>query len=328
MPTINYRAEKFSSGDPLLAGWHTITPSWQDIVWAAVSVGKIGQGDILANGPFSKYEILWRVFMVYADLQQVGPNLIRSKAYDDLDPSEKAAVSFFLGMAFAKLAAEFLLDTPWLIHLDKIRRICPVVLDGRSRPDLVGWNSKNEWIAVEAKGRTNNYSKKVMESAKKQVDQIVSINGTAPKLKAASQMCFSPSMEIHLCDPNDNDDGYGLEINSLEFLKLYYEPFSRIPTESFRRRPIDNDPYDFVDFKDLGVSIGIHREIRKFTGNELSHPRFFDFERRIIAGDGVGHSATALYRDGLAIQLDKSWSEESMKLPPKKRLNGLSYKTS
>lgn len=320
MPRINYRADGFPPGSPshLTGSWHYIEPIWNDIVWAAASVGKNGFLDVFAHGPFSLDEMRFRTYMMYANLRQVGTNLARSGAYDDLDPSEKGAVSFFFGMAFAKLAAEFLLNVPWLIHLEKLRRICPVSLAGRSRPDLVGKTTSGEWVVVEAKGRTNSYSQEVMNSAKTQSLQIHSIDGTAPILRVASQVYFSPSLEIRLRDPNDDNEGHDLNITPLEFLKLYYDPFMRMSYELTRKQLIEGQPYVFADFQSLGVSIGIHEEVKASLADQKVKLEQLKFERQVLPATNDGGSL-ALYRDGLAVQLGPNWSEDSMHQPPEER---------
>lgn len=266
--------------------------------------------------------------MVAAWLQQNGGSEItRSAVYNDaLDPSEKGAVSFFLGMAFAKLAAEFVLDVPWLIHLEKLRRIHPVVLAGRSRPDLAGINASGDWVVVEAKGRTNSYSQTVMEAAKAQSRQILSIAGTAPVLRVASQAYFSPSLRVWLSDPDGSDDGYNLDITASQFLQLYYEPFLRIPPGLTRIQRIEDQPYIFFDYKDLDVSIGMHRDVKKAVAEHAENIEQFRFERRFAQTDtaakfstGHDHDVVALYRDGLAVQLGAKWSIESMQSPPTDR---------
>lgn len=321
MPRLHYNAQGFPPGSPSgLSGWHYFRPTWNDIVWAAVSVGKNGLFDLFAYGPFSLDEIRFRAYMVWACLQQQGSSEVaRSSAYDGLDPSEKGAVSFFLGMAFAKLAAEFLLDVPWLIHLEKLRRIHPVILAGRSRPDLAGRTASGDWVVVEAKGRTNSYSQAVMGTAKTQSRQLLSIDGIAPTLRVASQAYFSPLLEMRVRDPNPDDKGYDLDITLSQFLGLYYEPFTRIPDQLTRIQHIEDQPYVFMDYKDLEVSIGIHKDLEAAVPEHAEDIAQFRFERRVFHTAGDHRGTVSLYRDGLAVQLGAKWSEDSMQLPPENR---------
>jgi hypothetical protein len=88
-------------------------------------------------------------------LTQWGGYVARSDAFKDLDPLEKAAVTYFLGLAVAKLLAARLLSVPWLVHLDRVVHTLGIRLSGRSRPDLIGYGHSRGWIVVEAKGRSS-----------------------------------------------------------------------------------------------------------------------------------------------------------------------------
>ncbi len=111
---------------------------------------------IFRYGQFSLFEITYRSALIYANLCDDGAGRIkRSEAYDGLDPSEKGAVSYFLGLTLAKAFAERELDVPWLMHLDVYRKELAPVLSGQSRPDLVGQTTGGSWVVIEAKGRTS-----------------------------------------------------------------------------------------------------------------------------------------------------------------------------
>ena len=317
---IDYCAQDFPPGSPThLTGWHSMTPTWDDLVWAAVSVGKNGLLDMFAHGQFSVHEIRFRSYMVYANLQETDSYLSRSSAYDDLDPSEKGAVSFFFGMAFAKLMAELLFDAPWAIHLRKFQRSHHVSLAGRSRPDLVGQTPSGDWVIIEAKGRTNVYSPRVMQSAKRQALEVRAIGRTRPKLRVASQVYFSRSLEMRVRDPDGDDGEYELDITPAQFLATYYEPFVRIPTEQTRQQLVEGQSYSFVDFADIGVSIGVRRDIITSSGVRINRPDRFEFERRTLPTAGHWGGALSLYRDGLAVELDARWTQDSMQRGPEDR---------
>ena len=100
MPTLSYTATGFPDGSPSgLSGTHELTFSWSELVWAAITVGRAGISQVLQFGLFSAYEIVYRAAIVYANIMETaGGGLFRSAAYDGLDPSEKGAVSYFLGL--------------------------------------------------------------------------------------------------------------------------------------------------------------------------------------------------------------------------------------
>ena len=89
-----------------------------------------------------------------------------------LDPSEKGAVNYFLGMATCKLFAAKLLDAPWLLHLGVFRPLLNPQLNGRSRPDLLGETLSGRWLAFESKGRASPPAAAAKDKAKAQAQRI------------------------------------------------------------------------------------------------------------------------------------------------------------
>src|SRR5260370_3423310 len=150
MPNIAYNATNFPpSYGPSLAGENSLNVSWSQVVWAAISVGKAQLQNLAQYGVFSAFEMTYRIAIVYANLREtVQGTLRRSSAYNGLDPSEKGAISYFLGLTMAKLLAGQLLEVPWLMHLDVYRQQLAPVLAVNSRPDLVGLTTAREWAAL------------------------------------------------------------------------------------------------------------------------------------------------------------------------------------
>lgn len=113
---------------------------------AALTVGKANFNHVVRYKRYSMFEIIFRVAIIYSNLVQGMVNsLSRSETYDALDPSEKSAISYFLGLAFAKLFADAYLNVPWLMHLDVYRdRLRPYSVSSGSRPDLVGLDTNGD----------------------------------------------------------------------------------------------------------------------------------------------------------------------------------------
>jgi hypothetical protein len=128
------------------------------------------------------YEALFRLSLVRMALEQrpAGRRLRRTEAAKTLDPSEKGAVSYFLGMTFCKLFSARLLKAPWLLHLDVFRPELDVHLSGRSRPDLVGQTTDNKWVVIESKGRLSMPDSEAKNKAKAQASRVTSISGISP----------------------------------------------------------------------------------------------------------------------------------------------------
>ena len=108
-----------------------------DLLWAARTVGRPNTAYVLAHGDASYHEALFRLSLVRMALEQrpFSGSLQRTDAFRSLDPTEKGAVSYFLGMVFCKLFASRFLHTMWLLHLDVFRdQLDSALLGGRSRP--------------------------------------------------------------------------------------------------------------------------------------------------------------------------------------------------
>src|SRR5262245_4589045 len=137
---ILYQSESFPSGS-VANGFNDLSVSWDDILWAAVTVGRPYTYYVFGNNEAKTHEARFRLSLTRMALEQSGPAAYRLRSTEvakKLDPTEKGAVSYFVGMTFCKLFADKLLDTPFVLHLDVFRSQLNPVLIGRSRPDLVG----------------------------------------------------------------------------------------------------------------------------------------------------------------------------------------------
>lgn len=156
------------------------------------------------------YEALFRLSLVRMALEQSGPRawrLNRTETAKTLDPSEKGAVNYFLGIIMCKLFSAKLLDAPWVLHLDVFRpQLNPRILTGRSRPDLVGQTSSGDWVALESKGRISPASPEAKDKAKEQAIRLISVNGASPSLHIGAVTYFrSDVLQFFWRDPEHSD---------------------------------------------------------------------------------------------------------------------------
>ena len=121
-----------------------------------------------------------------------------------MDPTEKGAVSYFLGMTICKLFASRFLHTPWLLHLDVFRsQLDPATLGGRSRPDLVGQDATSAWHAFECKGRSSIPNAADRRKAKRQAQRLVRVDSTDCSLHVGAISYFRrDELEFHWRDPD------------------------------------------------------------------------------------------------------------------------------
>jgi len=277
---------------------------------------------MLAHESHSVDEILFRNYILWANLWEESGLIYRSPVYDDLDPTEKSSISYFLGMAIAKLFAAHLLFAPWMVHLDRLVDRYAVGLIGRSRPDLAGQDSSGRWILVEGKGRSGGYSKVALDQAKAQVLQVRHIDGVSPYLRVGAEMCFEDHLTMYIDDPEPPFQDYvDLEIGSRYLRKTYYKRF--LPLRSLRTRTqiLEDREYATVDYKSIGVSVGVWEEVDKLVTSEapVVISKLDKEQPRITKGDDNGPWMYQTYPDGIAVGVDERWSKNSMKLMPLER---------
>ncbi|MBY5475298.1 hypothetical protein HFO86_34720 [Rhizobium leguminosarum] len=207
-----------------------ILATWDDILWATITVGRPNIHYVFRYGRPSLYEALFRISMVRMALEQARPYqshpLRRTAAFNALDPSEKGAVNYFLGMVFCKLFASSHLNIPWLLHVDVFKdQLSPAFLAGRSRPDLVGQDvTGTAWAAFESKGRISRPSYGDRVKAKHQARRIVSVDGILCEPLVASFTYFGGDTLRMICDdPEGRDSGERLRSGDDQW-EHYYRP--------------------------------------------------------------------------------------------------------
>ncbi len=279
----------------------TISFSWDDLLWAAITIGRPNTAYVFQHGDASIHEALFRLSLVKMALAQVprSNRLHRTDAFQALDPTEKGAVSYFLGMAVCKLFANHLLNTPWLLHLDVFRdQLNPTTLGGRSRPDLVGQNASGAWHAFETKGRSSVPSSEDKRKAKAQAQRLVSVGGTACSLHIGSFAYFRGSeLEFYWRDPEpeDPEDLEPLAINVRERdWAHYYQPALAIAAEGESRTLSARTPTD--------LHVKVHPELRDLLVDgqwEAARSLAIELRQRL--------KAEGFQPDGLRVVAGDSW---------------------
>jgi hypothetical protein len=314
MPNVSYTATGFpTTYGPNLAGTHSISVSWAELVWSAISVGKAQLKDLALYGIFSAFEMIYRTAIIYANLQETPTfDIRRSSAYNGLDPSEKGAISYFLGLTVSKLLVARLLSVPWLMHLDVYRQLLAPVLLADSRPDLVGITAAGQWVVVEAKGRTNGFVASVLASAKIQTQQLTTIQGVAPVLRVASQSFFDNAGILHAAI--DDPQGERTRIPDLPLtpeliLDSYYRPFKTRFDQALTviQEKVRGETFRVVHFSELDIWVGLSETLR---------------QPGIIAEQMVSvdvSSSEFVGPDGILVRIGTAWSSENMKLQPQER---------
>lgn len=198
--------------------------------------------------PFA--EMQWRMGMVAANLRPTasGKGWTRTSAYNRLDPSEKSAVSYFLGMTQAALTSRYVLGYPHLVHVDLLLQHQGLPLSG-SRPDFVAVDPtsklRNAYSAVvEAKGRTNGFDEGPLERAKIQVANTPSIRNLSPIERVASVAYFDDTDQWASVLKDPEGTGKELDLGLESFLFVYYQNIIEAGRES-QTWELVNGAYEF-----------------------------------------------------------------------------------
>ena len=260
---------------------------------------------ILAHGEPSLYEAFFRTSLVRMAVEQRPhkASLYRTSAFRALDPTEKGAVSYFLGMAVCKLFAYRMLDTPWLLHLDVFKdRLDPKVVGGRSRPDLVGESCSGEWHAFECKGRSSVPSAEERRKAKIQAQRLTRVGSTDCMLHVGAISYFRRErLEFHWRDPEPESTEKLMPL-TLELpedaWRHYYAPALALESGDVP-----------VGMSDLRSAADVEVEIREEVRERLLAEDWTG--ARIQADETRGSWEEEGFRpDGLRVKVGGAWREE------------------
>ena len=305
---IPYETEGFPAGT-VTNGTAELSVTWNDVLWAAVTVGRPNRHYVFRHGAASRYEAVFRWSLVRMGLEQSGPGgyrLRRTNAAKTLDPTEKGAINYFLGMTSCKLFAAKLLNTPWLLHLDGFRPTLNPILTGRSRPDLIGQERvTGQWHAFECKGRISRPDSTVKQKAKGQAQRLVSVNRTRCTLHIGAITHFrNDVLQFYWRDPLP-EEGNRIEVPfTADSWRYYYSPVVQLIAESDRRSELLKDPHTFISIEGLDLELGIHPTVARF----LLHEEWAS--ARSVLVEAASDVAKAGYQpDGLAVRAGNTWRE-------------------
>ncbi len=312
---ITYTSHNFPPHyGPSFQRTNTLTITSQELLWAAITVGRANFIDVISHGVYSQYEILYRASMVVANVAQNGLNLVKSSAYQSLDPSEKSAVSYFLGLACSKLIAHRLLNVPWLLHIDVYRNHFRATGQAfrfgssRSRPDLVGLDTSRRWIVMESKGRTHGLAPNLLNDAKNQTRNLRQIGASYPHLRVGAVTHFANQLlNFDWIDPEGhNETFFDLDTDIEEYLTYYYKLFVNILNNN---ETTEIGGYTMHTFSNVNLTIGLNTNIlNAYTTKDLKGigvqqvvmtQKFLEFpEQDFYVGS-----------DGVVIGLGENWKQ-------------------
>lgn len=315
MPLVHLKTSNFPVNSGIVDAEVDIDVSWAELVWAAISVGKGSLAHMVQHGTYSMFEMTYRTAMIYANLLEMPNGFFgRSSAYLGLDPSEKGAISYFMGLTLTKAFAASQLMIPWLMHVDVYRQQFGVALvPTGGRPDLFGSDPAGNWVVAESKGRTNGHDDVALTKAKTQASQVTSISGVAPSLSIGLVASFANGrLTLVADDPPTTTSEKGTEwtIERDQFREVYYRPFKSL----FEDRPtkeetVSNRRIRTVRLDSCDLVVGVD-EMRI---NEPEYPEVG------VLGAEVLDPRAFLGIDGIYVRLGDSWDEGLMRQEPQVR---------
>jgi len=228
--------------------------------------------------------------------------------------SEKAASSYWYGMAFAKLVSESELSVPWLGHVDRMRASGALTTTSSSneRGDLVGRDRSSRWHVVEAKGRSNSYPQSLVDTAKQQAANVTTINNQPPRTTSACvTSLFSSPVSILLDDPKPRRrDGRRWRIAEDLFFRTYYRGIIQYIQEHGGRRQREAEgtfmvaplfPYFWdippmrPDWADWRLELGLLAEVFESPAEAASVTEHLPGTSEVADDGKVGSDGIALF---------------------------------
>jgi len=355
MLRLPYRPEYFGAYmGSALTQVSEISFTWDELIRAAITVGRRNWSDVLRHGTYSILEGLWRVAIVRANLiEEPDGRLGESSAFRDLDPSERGAISYFLGLTFTKLIADKLFFVPWLLHLDVYRQDLNPHLALPVKPDFVGMDAHQQWLVAESKGRTSPVGRQALEDAKRQTRSLRNLNGALPALRIAVGTYFTSGMSrARIWDPDELDNNaVDLPIPLEEFARAYYRPLveivEQLPPAETRTigesgRGVQLSGLDAVLRLDKEILAWYHGngsswdeilaarrtvpsvlqqivELRRMAESDRQVTLMRDTEKRDLLGSRRLQQPSFKGLDGVYLELGPSWNEEFMRREPEDR---------
>lgn len=277
MPRIYYTANNYFDNYSHVntIGEQNISCSKLDLFRSMITVGtpsflswreikRFGLFRALSNSIFQK------ILLVHDNIGHSSNNMCLHPIFDTHVTDQKRIVSYNLGMAFAKLYAETLLNIPNLIHVETLKKTNSIEFQNTNRrtkePDLVGMTADGNWHVFEAKGMTSSKLNTKINEAKEQARQIDTIHDKQPETLSACATYFSRNKIVSRIEDPKGENEKKIEIDFEKYINLYYDQFfalTKIGNESVKNEKIENIDFKLLDISinSLELTIGIETEI-------------------------------------------------------------------
>jgi hypothetical protein len=264
------------------------------LAWAAATIGGSPFGPRLGRRERA-LEMQWREAMIRASVPPGPTYFYQSRSYERLAPSEKGAVSFFLGQAQAKLFAHDFFHVGKFVAYDHYLEYLQIPR-ARTRPDFLGFRGMRTTIAVEAKGRSGYYDGALVRAAKKQAQSIPPIAGhPQPTTYVHLAYFWGDEWCAYLEDPPARQSASEPTVDPQILTLAYYHPVvAAIRTRRSEQVRIEGVWYSRTSFEDVDSHLLVRADIA-----ELVPP-----DEEIIAADADRLRSVSAPLYELALALD------------------------
>ncbi|AUI88889.1 hypothetical protein BS333_21175 (plasmid) [Vibrio azureus] len=286
-----------------------IKTNWAELVWSALMMGKSTLANLAA--PYKIYDLKMRAFMLRALLSDNNLQIVRSQAYQDMEASEKANASFWLGMFMTKLIAARKLNCYFVTHAQNLKSDEHLkklfYTTSKKLPDLFGFVPYQKTLLVfEAKGTSNQRSSKTINKAKSQLEESIHLNSNINRYITYSYFKKSGEKSLLQIENIEVDSScYTIDNKSLkQLLENYYQPLKGL------------DAISISNLEQMGIYLRFTNTLKGYLEgqsdvlaflNELKQvdsenevPLFID--RKDLVSQGY-----QLFGDGVAIRLDPNF---------------------
>jgi hypothetical protein len=148
--------------------------------------------------------------------------------------------------------------------LDVYRHKFNILLPPGKRPDFFARTKAGEWLALEAKGRSNKPSDDGLTSAKAQARALKAVNRTAPAAHVVCwTRCSQGAVVARIHDPPTGEAGDGLHLNipPEDLVRRYYSPVEAIMEASEEQG--SSQGVTMYHFTAGDFSIGLHPQVQE-----------------------------------------------------------------
>jgi len=298
MATLETSLSDFTGTYANLNGTHSLNLSYRKCLKFATTVG-LSQLRTTHPNTTALSLATYRAMAVKCALDFNGPILKLQSGYDQLETSEKASISYWIGMTIAGVLADQFLHVPRLIHATQLHgsRIRRSNRASKSLADLIGISNNGDYHVVEAKGRQKAPSAGTELDWKTQAGTIASINNIVPSTRSYSLALISHILTAKMVDPPSGDQKNTLDLvgDPKLFDIGYYAPFRKFLSPMLtqvitrgnarcRVRVIAWDPQE-----DVYVFVGLREGIPDGSCSIQQFPKFEEYDGKdaFIGTDGV-----------------------------------------